>query len=103
MSTPNTEPMFEIAEFSSFELFSPVVDETLWFFKDLLGMIETGRQRGFGLPARLAGSVQPLAEDHLPGPAGYGIGGLAGDVTACPGTSGEGRRVHRTGSRLGRR
>jgi catechol 2,3-dioxygenase len=44
MSTPNTEPMFELAEFSSFELFSPVVDETLWFFKDLLGMIETGRQ-----------------------------------------------------------
>lgn len=37
------EPMFEIAEFASFELFSPVVDETLWFFKDLLGMVETGR------------------------------------------------------------
>src|SRR6185369_13212361 len=55
----------------------------------------------FGLPARLAGPVQPLAEDHLPGPAGYGIGGLAGDVTACPGTSGEGPRVHRTGSWLG--
>ena len=35
--------MFDVAQFSSFELFSPVVDETLWFFKDLLGMIETGR------------------------------------------------------------
>ena len=37
------EPMFEVAEFSSFELFSPVVDETVWFFRDLLGMIETHR------------------------------------------------------------
>jgi catechol 2,3-dioxygenase len=37
------EPMHEIAEFSSFELFTPVVDETVWFFKDLLGMIETER------------------------------------------------------------
>ena len=43
MNYPNPEPMFEIAEFASFELFSPVVDETVWFFKDLLGMIETHR------------------------------------------------------------
>jgi catechol 2,3-dioxygenase len=37
------EPIFDVAQFSSFELFSPRVDETLWFFKDLLGMIETER------------------------------------------------------------
>jgi catechol 2,3-dioxygenase len=43
MNYQNPEPMFEIAEFASFELFSPVVDETVWFFKDLLGMIETHR------------------------------------------------------------
>ena len=45
MSTPSdqSEPIFDVAEFSSFELFSPDVDRTLWFFKDLLGMIETER------------------------------------------------------------
>lgn len=37
------EPIFDVASLAYFELFSPVVDETLWFFKDLLGMIETGR------------------------------------------------------------
>lgn len=37
------EPIHDIAEFASFELFTPCVDETLWFFKDLLGMIETAR------------------------------------------------------------
>lgn len=37
------EPIHDIAEFASFELFSPCVDETVWFFKDLLGMIETER------------------------------------------------------------
>jgi len=48
--------MFEVAEFGSFELFSPNVDETVWFFKDLLGMIETERSgnsvflRGFDDP-----------------------------------------------------
>jgi catechol 2,3-dioxygenase len=50
------EPMFEVAEFGSFELFSPCVDETVWFFRDLLGMIETERDgssvylRGFDDP-----------------------------------------------------
>lgn len=45
MSAPDDqrEPIFDVAEFSSFELFSPDVDGTLWFFRDLLGMIETGR------------------------------------------------------------
>lgn len=44
MSNQLPEPMFDVAEFASFELFSPDVDGTLWFFKDLLGMIETGRE-----------------------------------------------------------
>lgn len=38
------KPYFEVAEFASFELFTPCADETLWFFKDLLGMVETGRE-----------------------------------------------------------
>lgn len=50
------ELVFDIAELASFELFSPVVDETVWFFRDLLGMIETARSgdsvylRGFEDP-----------------------------------------------------
>ncbi|MGV1034313.1 MAG: VOC family protein [Microbacteriaceae bacterium] len=40
----NDLPIHEVAEFAAFELFSPVPDETVWFFKDLLGMIETGRE-----------------------------------------------------------
>ncbi|WP_439257167.1 VOC family protein [Lonepinella sp. BR2271] len=42
-NTPFAEPIFDIASISAFELFSPNVEETVWFFKDLLGMIETGR------------------------------------------------------------
>ena len=37
------EPNFDIAQLASLEIFSPKVDETLWFFKDLLGLTETGR------------------------------------------------------------
>ena len=37
------EPIFDVAELSAVELFSPDVDRTVWFFRDLLGMIETGR------------------------------------------------------------
>lgn len=37
------EPIFDVADLSTFELFSPVVDETVWFFTNLLGMIETAR------------------------------------------------------------
>lgn len=37
------EPIFDIAQLASAELFSPKVDETLWFFTELLGMTETGR------------------------------------------------------------
>lgn len=37
------EPIFDVAELSAFELFTPRADETLWFFTSLLGMVETGR------------------------------------------------------------
>lgn len=37
------EPNFDLAQLTSAELFSPKVDETLWFFKNLLGMVETAR------------------------------------------------------------
>jgi len=37
------EAIFDVASLSSFELYSPNVDETVWFFRDLLGMIETAR------------------------------------------------------------
>jgi catechol 2,3-dioxygenase len=40
---PAGEPIFDVAELSAFELFTPRADETLWFFKTLLGMVETGR------------------------------------------------------------
>lgn len=38
------EPVFDIAQLVSAEIFSPKVDETLWFFKELLGLTETGRE-----------------------------------------------------------
>ena len=38
------EPMFEVAQLAHVEIFTPKPDETLWFFKDLLGMQETTRQ-----------------------------------------------------------
>lgn len=38
------EPIFDVAQLVSVELFSPKVDETLAFFKDLLGLVETGRE-----------------------------------------------------------
>lgn len=39
-----TEPMFEIAQLAHVEIFTPKPNETLWFFKELLGMQETTRQ-----------------------------------------------------------
>ena len=42
-TTELPSPIFDVAELSSFELFSPCVDETLEFFTKLLGMIETAR------------------------------------------------------------
>ncbi len=56
MNPQAPELVFDIAELASFELFSPVVDETVWFFRDLLGMVETARSgdsvylRGFEDP-----------------------------------------------------
>jgi catechol 2,3-dioxygenase len=77
MSTPpdQSEPIFDVAEFSSFELFSPDVDSTLWFFKDLLGMIETERSgdsvflRGWHDPYNH--SLKVTQRDH----AGMGFAG----------------------------
>ncbi|OJX67060.1 MAG: catechol 2,3-dioxygenase [Micrococcales bacterium 73-13] len=43
MTTNDAEPIFDVAELASFELYSPDVDATVRFFCDLLGMIETAR------------------------------------------------------------
>jgi catechol 2,3-dioxygenase len=37
---------FDIAHLASVELFTPTLDETLWYFVDVLGMTENGRQDG---------------------------------------------------------
>lgn len=37
------EPVFDLAQIAHVEIFSPDVDGTVWFFKDLLGMLETER------------------------------------------------------------
>lgn len=38
------EPIFDVAQLAHVEIYSPKPDETLWFFKELLGMEETGRR-----------------------------------------------------------
>ncbi len=38
------EPMFDVHQLAHVEIFSPKPDETLWFFKELLGMEETVRK-----------------------------------------------------------
>src|SRR2546422_9890376 len=38
------EPLFEVAQLAHVELFTPKPDDTLWFFKELLGLEESGRQ-----------------------------------------------------------
>ena len=38
------EPLFEVAQLAHVELFTPKPDDTLWFFKDLLGLEESGRE-----------------------------------------------------------
>lgn len=40
----NQEPIFDVAQLSHVEMFTPKMDESLWFFKDLLGMSETMRE-----------------------------------------------------------
>src|SRR3989440_11780207 len=38
------EPLFDVAQLAHVELLTPKPDDTLWFFKELLGMEESGRQ-----------------------------------------------------------
>src|SRR4051794_36215869 len=35
---------FDVAELTHMEIYTPNPDGTLWFFKEILGMIETGRE-----------------------------------------------------------
>lgn len=42
--TETKEPMFEVAQLAHVELFTPKPDDTLWFFKELLGLEESGRE-----------------------------------------------------------
>jgi catechol 2,3-dioxygenase len=44
MSDHLPEPIFDVAQLAHVELLTPKLDETLWFFKDLLGLQETERQ-----------------------------------------------------------
>jgi catechol 2,3-dioxygenase len=40
------EPMFDIAQLAHVEILTPNPEGTLWFFKDLLGLQESGRENG---------------------------------------------------------
>jgi len=40
------EPIFDIAQLAHVEILTPNPDGTLWFFKDLLGLQESGRENG---------------------------------------------------------
>lgn len=40
------EPIFDVAQLAHVEILTPKLDQTLWFFKDLLGLEETERQGG---------------------------------------------------------
>ena len=42
--TESQEPIHDIAHLGHFEIFTPKPDESLWFFKEILGMEETDRQ-----------------------------------------------------------
>jgi catechol 2,3-dioxygenase len=42
--TDGQEPIHDIAHLAHFEIFTPKPDESLWFFKEILGMEETDRQ-----------------------------------------------------------
>jgi catechol 2,3-dioxygenase len=42
--TESQEPIQDIAHLAHFEIFTPKPDESLWFFKEILGMEETDRQ-----------------------------------------------------------
>ncbi|MCW5721011.1 MAG: VOC family protein, partial [Devosia sp.] len=38
------EPIHDVAQLAHVEIYSPDVDATVWFFRDLLGMEESGRE-----------------------------------------------------------
>lgn len=38
------EPIFDVAQLSHVEIYTPDLEGTLWFFKDLLGLEETERR-----------------------------------------------------------
>src|SRR3989442_13162438 len=38
------EPIHDVAQLGHFEIFTPKPDESVWFFKEILGMEETDRQ-----------------------------------------------------------
>ena len=40
------EPVFDVAQLVHVEILTPDPDGTLWFFKDLLGLQESGRGNG---------------------------------------------------------
>ena len=44
MAEEMKEPLFDVATLAHVEILTPKPDQTLWFFKDLLGMDESGRQ-----------------------------------------------------------
>src|ERR1700730_4723401 len=38
------EPIHDVAQLGHFEIFTPKPDESIWFFREILGMEETDRQ-----------------------------------------------------------
>ncbi len=48
-----TEPIFDVAHLAHVELLTPKLEESVRFFIEVMGMIESGRKRRLGLPARL--------------------------------------------------
>ncbi len=47
--TAPIEPCFEIAHLAHVELLTSMVEESLGFFVNVLGLTESGRERGLGL------------------------------------------------------
>jgi hypothetical protein len=41
--TDHKEPIFDVAQLAHVEILTPKLNDTLWFFKDLLGLEETER------------------------------------------------------------
>jgi catechol 2,3-dioxygenase len=75
MSDHLPEPIFDVAQLAHVEILTPRPDETLWFFKDLLGLQETVRE---GQSVYLRGyeesSHHSLKVTHAPEP---GLGHVA--------------------------